>query len=94
MPEAQDARDGLAESAGCCPLTETMAAALVVHNLIIEGLHEGTLSCANPAAALQGAVLDVFGLDFAHWAEFQFEVVYGTDPYTFLTHILAHARES
>lgn len=72
------------------PFTETVAAALVVHNLIIEGLHEGCFAVARPAAALQEAIGDTFGADAGAWAEFQFEAIYGSDPYMFLMKLLMH----
>ncbi len=69
-----------------------MDTAFEVHRMIYNGLqmepfreHPGALG-----SVLTVALTKEFGPDLVHWAEQQFELVYGTDPYTFIDHVTSY----
>ncbi len=76
-------------------LGDTIDTALEVHDLILEGLRCHCFS-ENPGglkAILPAALSDLFGPEYIQWAETQFELIYGVDPYTFIDHLIAYKED-
>ena len=63
--------------------------AVFIHDLIIDGLNSGEFldDEEGPCAALGQFLQDKHGGDLAAAAEGCFEMLYGTDPYTFVRHV-------
>jgi hypothetical protein len=74
------------------PLGVTVEAALKVHSAIVNGLRLGDFDDhpSGPQLALSEALADLFGPGGVAWAEVQFEILYGVDPYTFSDHIATY----
>ncbi|MBK8907353.1 MAG: hypothetical protein IPM60_05470 [Rhodospirillales bacterium] len=74
------------------PLGVTVEAALKVHAAIVDGLRSGVLQdrAAGAPMALTDLLCEQFGHGGISWAEMQFEIIYGVDPYTFSEHLAAY----
>lgn len=76
-------------------LGNAIETAVEVHDLIIEGFRCPCFAenCEGLKAVLPAALSDLFGPEYVAWAECQFELIYGVDPYAFIDH-LASYREN
>lgn len=74
------------------PLGVTVEAALKVHAAIVNGLRSGALQDRGSGipVALTNLLCEQFGHGGISWAEMQFEIIYGVDPYTFSEHLAAY----
>lgn len=63
--------------------------AVWIHDLIIDGLNSGELLYCEegPGTALAECLQDTYGGDLATAAEGCFELIYGTDPYSFVRRV-------
>jgi len=73
-------------------LGEAIETAAEVHDLIMEGLRCPCFAenAAGLKAVLPAALSDLFGPEYVDWAEAQFELIYGVDPYAFIDHLVAY----
>ncbi|MCW5700802.1 MAG: hypothetical protein KIT00_13285 [Rhodospirillales bacterium] len=79
-------------SGSCKPLGVTVEAALKVHGAIVDGLRSGAFDSHTSGfhIALTDMLSEMFGHSGVSWAEMQFEIVFGVDPYTFTDHMAAY----
>jgi len=73
-------------------LGEAIETAAEIHDLIIEGLRCPCFAenSAGLKAVMPAALSDLFGPEYVDWAETQFDLIYGVDPYTFIDHLAAY----